>query len=112
MSSETFLIVYEQVPVVEAVYELGYPGFLIYVVFVVMVLPQVVVEMIQQTPNPAAQFPSAVPDFEVHSELVKHVPMVVDELVDVHSSLGNCTTEKRDNSFLFLSSVIFLVADA
>ena len=53
---------------------------------------------LQQTPNPAAQFPSAVPDFDVHSELVKHVPMVVDELVDVHSSLGNCTTEKRDNS--------------
>ena len=24
--------------------------------------------------------------------------MVVDELVDVHSSLGNCTMEKRDNS--------------
>ena len=48
---------------------------------------------LQQTPNPAAvQFPSAVPDFDLHSELVKHLLMVVDELDK------NCTKEeKRDN---------------
>jgi len=80
-----------------------------YDVFVVIVAPHVVVEITQQTPNPAAQFPSAVPDFDVHSELVKHVPMVVDELVDVHSSLGNCTMEKRDNSFFCRVSVSFSI---
>jgi len=70
MSSETLPTVKTQVPVVVGVYELGYPGFRKYVVFVDTVELQVDVEIIQQTPNPAAQFPSAVPLFVVHSEEV------------------------------------------
>ena len=31
---------------------------------------------VQQTPNPAAQFPSAVPDFELHSEDVRQLPYI------------------------------------
>ena len=30
----------------------------------------------QQTPNPAAQFPSEVPDFELHSEDVRQLPYI------------------------------------
>ena len=41
--------------------------------------------MTQQTPNPAAQFPSELPPFVEHSELVKQVPYVELELEDVHS---------------------------
>ena len=52
---------------------------------------------LQQTPKPAAQVPDAVPDFEEHSEVVIHVPEVVDEVVDVHSRFGNCTTENSEN---------------
>ena len=50
-----------------------------------MVVPQVVVEITQQTPKPAAQFPSAVPPLVEHSELVEQVPEVVLELDPVHS---------------------------
>ena len=49
---------------------LGKPGFLMYDVLVEMVELQVEVEMMQQTPNPAAQPPEAVPPLEVHSEAV------------------------------------------
>ena len=38
----------------------------------------------QQTPNPAAQLPSVDPDFEIHSELVKHVPYSVLSDLAVH----------------------------
>ena len=55
------------------------------------------VETTQHTPNPAAQDPLAVPDLLVHSEETKHVPMVVVELLLVHSSLGNWTTLNSDN---------------
>ena len=61
-----------------------------------MVELQVEVETMQQTPKPAAQPPEAVPPLEVHSEAVKQVPCVLEEVASVHSSLGNCTTVKRD----------------
>ena len=32
---------------------------------------------LQQTPNPAAQFPDAVPPAVVHSELARQVPKIV-----------------------------------
>ena len=47
---------------------------------------------------PAAQFPLAVPLFAEHSELVKHVPNVVEELTEVHSSFWNCTMENNENN--------------
>ena len=46
----------------------------------------------QQTPKPAAQLPSIVPEFSLHSEEVKHVPMS-DEVFPVHmlnQSLNTC----------------------
>ena len=43
---------------------------MMYVVLVEIVEPQIEVEMTQQTPKPAAQFPSAVPPLVEHSELV------------------------------------------
>ena len=63
-----------------------------------MVVPQVVVEMTQQTPKPAAQLPSEDPPFVVHSELVTQVPKVEEELAPVHSWLGNWTMEKRESA--------------
>ena len=59
--------------------------------------PQVEVDTTQQTPNPAAQDPLAVPLLPVHSDVVKHVPMVVVELLLVHSSLGNWTMLNSEN---------------
>ena len=59
--------------------------------------PQVELDTTQQTPNPAAQDPLAVPLLPVHSEEVKHVPMVVLELLLVHSSLGNWTMLNSEN---------------
>ena len=58
------------------------------------------VTKVQVLPNPAAQFPSALPPLLVHSELEKHVPNTV--CVDVeddpeHWSLGNVTTENNEN---------------
>ena len=41
-----------------------------YVVLVEMVEPQIEVEMTQQTPKPAAQFPSAEPPAALHSVAV------------------------------------------
>ena len=32
---------------------------------------------LQQTPNPTAQFPSALPPLELHCDDVKHVPFVL-----------------------------------
>ena len=48
-------------------------------------VPQVEVETTQQTPNPTAQLPSAVPVIVVHSEAVTQVPFWVDKLSLVHS---------------------------
>ena len=59
--------------------------------------PQVEVDMMQQTPKPAAQEPPADPPLPAHSEVVKHVPKVVESVALVHSSLGNCTTLNREN---------------
>ena len=47
----------------------------------------------QQTPKPAAQVPSAVPDLVVHSLAVTQVP--VREVLLLQASLGNWTTENR-----------------
>ena len=55
------------------------------------------VDTTQHTPNPAAQFPAADPPAVVHSEAVRQVPIVVVELLLVHSSLGNCTTLNRES---------------
>ena len=61
-----------------------------YVMLEETVEPQVELDTTQHTPKPAAQVPSPVPLRLVHSEEVRHVPMVVTELaVLVHSSLGN-----------------------
>ena len=68
-----------------------------YVTLVETEEPQVEVEMTQQTPNPAAQDPLAVPDLLLHSEAVKHVPISVEELLLVHSSLGNWTMLNSEN---------------
>ena len=54
-----------------------------------MVEPQVLVEMTQQTPKPAAQEPEAAPPLLPHSEEVKQVPLVEVEVALMHSSLGN-----------------------
>ena len=70
MLSEHFLMVKMQEPVLSGVKVLGKPGFLMYEVLVEMVDPQVVVEMTQQTPKPAAQEPEAVPPLLPHSEEV------------------------------------------
>ena len=59
--------------------------------------PQVEVETTQQTPNPAAQVPLAEPPLLAHSEEVKQVPRVVEELLLVHSSLGNWTILNSEN---------------
>ena len=53
---------------------------------------------LQQTPNPAAQFPSAVPPAVEHSEEVKQVPKVVVELADVQAWFGNWTIENSENT--------------
>ena len=58
--------------------------------------PQLEADMTQHTPKPAAQDPLAVPDLLVHSEEVKHVPMVV-ELLLVQASLGNWTMLNSEN---------------
>ena len=55
------------------------------------------VEMMQQTPKPAAQEPSADPDLLEHSEELKQVPIVVEELLLVHLSLENCTILNSEN---------------
>ena len=39
---------------------------------------------VQQTPKPAAQFPSIVPPLLVHSDEVKHVPYIVLSDLAVH----------------------------
>ena len=59
--------------------------------------PQVEEVITQHTPNPAAQDPLAEPDLEEHSEEVKQVPVVVESLLLVHSSLGNWTTLNSEN---------------
>ena len=51
----------------------------------------------QQTPKPDAHVPDAVPPFVLQSSSEKQTPLT--ELVSVvHSSLGNATTEKRENN--------------
>ena len=83
---------------------------------------------VQQTPNPEAQFPSAVPPLLVHSVAEKQVPNTsTDEedfpvhwlkrnpdylgcwtwiIIVISYSLGNVTTEKREKTFPFLSDSI------
>ena len=70
MLSEHFLMVKMQEPALSGVKVLGKPGFLMYEVLVEMVEPQVVEEMTQQTPKPAAQEPEAAPPLLSHSEEV------------------------------------------
>ena len=70
MLSEHFLMVKMQDPVLSGVKVLGKPGFLMYEVLVEMVESQVVEEMTQQTPKPAAQEPEAAPPLLPHSEEV------------------------------------------
>ena len=72
--------------------------------------PQVEVKMTQHTPNPAAQEPSAVPDLLVHSEEVKQVPMVVEELLLVHFSLENWTILNSENCSGDISIIILVIS--
>ena len=51
----------------------------------------------QQTPNPEAQEPDAVPPLsEAHSALVRHVPLK--PLVPKHNELANRTMENSDKT--------------
>ena len=59
--------------------------------------PHVEVEITQQTPKPAAQFPSALPPLLVHSLEVKQVPLMLESEKAVQALLPNCTMEKREN---------------
>ena len=59
--------------------------------------PQVELDITQHTPNPRAQDPLAVPDLLSHSEEVKQVPIVVAELLLVHSALGKWTILNSGN---------------
>ena len=61
-------------------------------VFVVEELLQVEVNM-QQTPNPAAQFPSEVPPLSSHSLVVMQVPLMV-----VSDSVVHCSCCDRNHS--------------
>ena len=49
----------------------------------------------QQTPNPEAQFPEAVPPSSEHSSLVKQRPFIEESMTVVHSSFGKVTTENK-----------------
>ena len=54
---------------------------------------------VQHTPNPAAQFPSALPPLPVHSVDEKHIPKTcseVEEELAVHSLFGKDTTENSE----------------
>lgn len=75
MSSFTALMVY--VMVFEAVVNgVGYFSFSMTVMFWSMVPPVALLSVnVQQTPNPDAHFPDAVPFLSVHSVLLKHVPV-------------------------------------
>ena len=54
--------------------------------------------IIQQTPNPEAQFPSSVPPFiSLHSDADRHNPSWVSSDWDVHWRFGKDTTDKNDN---------------
>jgi hypothetical protein len=70
--------------------------------------PHVLTVNVQQTPNPDAQFPSALPPLLVHSDAEKQVPNTFTDPEDfpVHWSLGNVTTEKSEKTFPFLSDSI------
>jgi len=74
--------------------------------------PQVEAVIRQQTPNPAAQFPSPDPPLDVHSVLVTQVPYVVDDEAVVQARLGKETIEKRENCLSALSPSVLLLARA
>ena len=57
-----------------------------------LLVPPQAKENTQQTPNDDAHVPDADPPLEVHSVLVKHVPL--NPLAAPHASLGNFTTLK------------------
>ena len=67
------------------------------------VAPQVMVVITQHTPKPAAQVPLEVPDLELHSEEMYHVPVVVAEPLLVQASFGNWTTLNSENLLCCLS---------
>lgn len=53
-------------------------------------LPRASYMNVQQTPNPAAQFPSTDPPLVAHSLDEKHVPFIVESDLAVHSLLKLC----------------------
>ena len=57
-----------------------------------LLVPPQAKEKTQHTPNDEAHVPDADPPLEVHSVLVKHVPL--NPLAAPHASLGNFTTLK------------------
>ena len=71
-----------------------------------MISPVVVSIKTQQTPNPAAQFPEAVPPLSLHSVEVKHVPFRP-ALDEVHPSFLKVTTLKSEKTAieLFISTL-------
>ena len=65
----------------------------------------------QQTPNPEAHVPVAVPPLAEHSADVKHVPL--SPVVVLQPELGNRTTENSEittseRTILFIGSVILI----
>ena len=65
-------------------------------------------EIIQQTPNPDAHFPSIFPDFAPQSSALKQIPLIDLSVATVHSSFGNWTTEKMDNCSMMICKEIFI----
>ena len=52
---------------------------------------------VQQTPNPAAQFPSAFPPLFAHSVVVKQVPLSWEDL-PAQTAFGKVTILNKENS--------------
>jgi len=82
-----------------------------YVLFVEMVDPDVFTINTQQTPKPDAQFPLAVPPFDVHSLWVKQVPLRtvlgpdnVKSMLLLQTALLKLTTLKMGKTLYFRSS--------
>ncbi len=69
----------------EQISEIMYDSIISLTLLTVVVVPQVAVNM-QQTPNPAAQFPSTLPLLSSHSSEVMQVPNMVLSEEPVHCS--------------------------
>jgi len=61
---------------------------------------------LQQTPNPEAQLPSAIPPRLVHSSIVKQLPLIVVSDKTTHCRFGNVTTVNKEKDFGLLGEVM------